>query len=51
MHPTYNTVCMCVICECLQMILKTEKQHKMDNREMYMLHRLDVQRLTGKKSK
>jgi hypothetical protein len=34
----------------IKMILKTEKQHKMDNREMYMLHRLDIQRLTGKKS-
>ena len=33
------------------MLLKAEKSHKIDHREMYMMHRLDIQRLSGKKSK
>ena len=34
-----------------QMLLKAEKSHKIDHREVYMMHRLDIQRLSGKKSK
>ena len=34
----------------IQMLLKSEKSHKIDRREMYMLHRLDVQRVSGKKA-
>ena len=33
-----------------QINIKNEKSHKMDYREMYMLHRLDIQRLSGKKT-
>lgn len=33
-----------------QMNMKNEKSHKMDYREVYMLHRLDIQRLSGKKT-
>ncbi len=32
------------------MSLKAEKSHKIEHREMYMLHRMDVQRLSGKKA-
>ncbi len=32
------------------MSLKAEKSHKIEHREMFMLHRLDVQRLSGKKA-
>lgn len=34
---------------CLQMSLKGEKSHKIEHREIFMLHRMDVQRLSGKK--
>ena len=33
------------------MSLKAEKSHKIEHREMYMLHRLDIQRLSGKKGR
>lgn len=32
------------------MNIKNEKSHKLDYREVYMLHRLDIQRLSGKKT-
>ena len=36
---------------CLQMSLKGERSHKIEHREMFMLHRMDVQRLSGKKGR
>ena len=32
-----------------QMALKSEKSQKIERREVYMLHRIDIQRLSGKK--
>jgi len=37
-------------CVCAQMNIKNEKSHKIEHREVYMLHRLDIQRLSGKKT-
>ena len=52
MYIPLSTVCV-YMCACVapQMLLKAEKSHKIDHREVYMMHRLDIQRLSGKKSK
>ena len=33
----------------MKMSLKSEKSNKIEHRNLYMLHRLDIQRLSGKK--
>ena len=51
-HGYYIVMCFYFLYHFYQMTLKNEKSNKgFDHRETFMLHKLDIQRLTGKKSR